>query len=56
MPEKLPSEIIKIELDDATFRGTHVVIEPTYVNFFFGNNGTGKFLFRLISASSRLPV
>ena len=42
MPEKLPSEIIKIELDDATFRGTHVVIEPTYVNFFFGNNGTGK--------------
>ena len=42
MPGKLPSEIIKIELDDATFRGTHVVIEPTYVNFFFGNNGTGK--------------
>lgn len=42
MPEKLPSEIIKIELDDATFKGTHAVIEPTYVNFFFGNNGTGK--------------
>ena len=30
MPEKLPSEIIKIELDDATFRGTHVVIEINY--------------------------
>ena len=37
MPEKLPSEIRKIELDDATFKGTHAVIEPTYVNFFFGN-------------------
>ena len=42
MPGKLPSEIIRIELDDATFKGTHAVIEPTYVNFFFGNNGTGK--------------
>ncbi len=42
MPDKLPSEIRKIELDDATFKGTHAVIEPTYVNFFFGNNGTGK--------------
>ena len=42
MPDKLPSEILRIELDEATFKGTHAVIEPTYVNFFFGNNGTGK--------------
>ena len=34
MPEKLPSEIIKIELDDATFKGTHAVIEPTYGNHY----------------------
>lgn len=42
MSEKLQSEIIKIELDDATFQGTKTVFTPTYVNFFFGNNGTGK--------------
>jgi len=42
MPDKLPSEILRIELNEATFKGTHTVIEPTYVNFFFGNNGTGK--------------
>lgn len=42
MSMKLKSEIIKIELDDATFKGTHVELSPTYVNFLFGNNGTGK--------------
>lgn len=43
MPDnKLTSEILKVELDDATFKGTGEVIEPTYVNYFFGNNGTGK--------------
>ena len=42
MAEKLHSEIIRIQLDDATFKGTGAAIEPTYVNFFFGNNGTGK--------------
>ena len=42
MQDKLPSEILKINLDDATFKGTNTFIEPTYVNFFFGNNGTGK--------------
>lgn len=43
MPDKLPSEIRKITLDDATFKGTNAVIDQlTYVNFFFGNNGTGK--------------
>lgn len=42
MAEKLHSEIIRIQLDDATFKGTGAAIESTYVNFFFGNNGTGK--------------
>ena len=42
MAQKIPSEIIRIELDDATFAGTKTAFTPTYVNFFFGNNGTGK--------------
>ena len=43
MGEKLLSEIRKIELDDASFKGTKTVVEHlTYVNFFFGNNGCGK--------------
>lgn len=42
MPDKLTSEITKIELNEATFKDTGAVIEPTYINYFFGNNGTGK--------------
>ena len=42
MSGKISSEILRIDLDDATFNGTKEFIEPTYVNFFFGNNGTGK--------------
>ena len=42
MADKIKSEIIKIELNDATFEGTKATVNPTYVNFFFGNNGTGK--------------
>ena len=42
MPDKLPCEIRRIDLRAATFKGTGAHIEPTYVNFFFGNNGTGK--------------
>ena len=42
MPDKLPGEIVRITLNDATYRGTGVAITPTYVNYFFGNNGTGK--------------
>ena len=42
MPDKLPSEIIRITLDDATYKGTGAAIAPTYINYFFGNNGTGK--------------
>ena len=42
MQKKLQSEIIRINLDDATYKNTNAYIEPTYVNFFFGNNGAGK--------------
>ena len=42
MPEKIPGEIRKIQLSGATFRGTQAFLEPTYVNFIFGGNGTGK--------------
>ena len=42
MSEKLPCEIRKIVLDEATYKGTGVSITPTYINYFFGNNGTGK--------------
>ncbi len=42
MTDKLTSEILSIKLDSATFKGTKEEIVPTYVNFFFGNNGTGK--------------
>lgn len=42
MRDKLKSEILKLTLNDASYRGCGVSIAPTYVNFFFGNNGTGK--------------
>lgn len=42
MVNKIKSEIIKIEIDKATFNGTKTAITPTYINLFFGNNGTGK--------------
>lgn len=42
MRDKLTSEIIKLNLNDASYKGCGVSIVPTYVNFFFGNNGTGK--------------
>ena len=37
---KMPAPIKKITVNDATFR--NVVIEPTYINFFYGRNGAGK--------------
>ena len=40
MRPKMQSVIEKIVLNDATF--TNEVIEPTYVNFFYGKNGSGK--------------
>jgi len=43
--EKLTSSIKKIVLTDATFADTpekERIIEPSFVNFFFGKNGSGK--------------
>lgn len=42
MADKIKSEIIRVDLTDASYKDSHAYIEPTYVNFFFGNNGTGK--------------
>ena len=42
MTAKIPSEIIRIDLHEASYKDTGCHIEPTYVNFFFGNNGAGK--------------
>lgn len=43
MSTKIPSEIRSIKLDDASFKDTGTKIENlTFVNFFFGNNGSGK--------------
>lgn len=42
MEKKMSSIIARIDLDDATFRGTGTHIEPTYINYIFGNNGVGK--------------
>lgn len=40
MPEKQRSAITRISLNTATFTG--VMFEPTYINFLYGRNGTGK--------------
>ena len=42
MREKIPSEITELSLNDTTYKGCCVSIQPTLVNFFFGNNGSGK--------------
>lgn len=42
MNSKISSEITHIELQEASYKDTGCHIEPTFVNFFFGNNGTGK--------------
>lgn len=42
MAEKIKAEIVRIDLADASYKDSHAYIEPTYVNFFFGNNGAGK--------------
>ena len=43
MREKIPSEIVEVALNDATFAGTGAVLRGlTYINFLFGNNGAGK--------------
>ena len=40
MKPKMQSAIERITLNDATFTGE--VIEPTFINFFYGKNGAGK--------------
>ena len=40
MNQKMKSAIEKITLNDVTF--SNEVIDPTYVNFFYGKNGAGK--------------
>lgn len=42
MREKIPSEITELSLRDASYKGCGVSITPTLINYFFGNNGTGK--------------
>ena len=42
MAGKIKSEIVRIDLTDASYKDSRAYIEPTYVNFFFGNNGAGK--------------
>lgn len=42
MNSKISSEITRIDLQEASYKDTGCHIEPTFVNFFFGNNGTGK--------------
>lgn len=42
MEEKIESQIVKIDLNSATFSGGRESVKPTFINFFFGNNGTGK--------------
>lgn len=42
MLRKAQSAITQISIDYATFKGSGTVITPTYVNYFFGNNGAGK--------------
>ena len=40
---KYKSAIEKITVTDATFeKSVERDIEPTWINFFFGNNGSGK--------------
>ena len=40
MNTKIPSAIERLMLNAATFHG--IPVEPTLINFFYGNNGTGK--------------
>lgn len=44
MNEKQKSAIIEMKINEATF--DNCAIEPSYINFFFGNNGVGKQLFQ----------
>ena len=39
---KIQSEIEEIKLDSLSYKNSNTTINPTFVNFFYGNNGTGK--------------
>ena len=39
---KMPSKITEVLANQATFKNNPAKITPTYINYFFGSNGTGK--------------
>lgn len=42
MNEKIQAIVRRITTDEATFKESKAIIDPTAINFFFGTNGTGK--------------
>lgn len=40
--KKIPASIQSLHIDGATYKLNPVTITPTFVNFFYGNNGSGK--------------
>lgn len=40
--KKIPASIQSIRIDAATYKLNPVTITPTFINFFYGNNGSGK--------------
>lgn len=40
--KKIPASIRSLHIDSATYKLNPVTITPTFINFFYGNNGSGK--------------
>lgn len=40
--KKIPASIQSLHIDSATYKLNPVTITPTFINFFYGNNGSGK--------------
>lgn len=40
--KKIPASIQSLHIDGATYKLNPVTITPTFINFFYGNNGSGK--------------